>query len=239
MVSAILADVPSAHPADSAGQFAPVLARYTADDVSGGLEKAPEVARLADVVTQARRDYQACRYSELIKYLPALLARLHSACTTLDGESRLRAYALAADAHHVAAGLLLKLDDGGLAYLAADRSMQAAQASGDPVTVGASARIITHTLMNGGHLDAAISTASTHAQALDHEISAHTRTLCPSTDRYYYVARSPPLSTRGAAPHWSCWARPTTRGSASAWTVTSAGPHSGQPTRGCTASTSP
>ncbi len=174
MVSAILADMPPAHPADSAGQFAPILARYTADDAPSAGEKTPDVTRLTDAVTQARRDYQACRYSGLIKYLPALLAQLHTASMTLDGESRLRAYALAADAHHVAAGLLLKLDDGGLAYLAADRSMQAAQASGDPLTVGASARIITHTLMNGGHLDAAISTASTHAQLLDREISAHT-----------------------------------------------------------------
>jgi hypothetical protein len=74
----------------------------------------------------------------------------------------------------VAAGLLLKLDDQGLAYLAADRSMHAAQASQDPVTVGASARIITHTLMNGRHLGAAIVTASTHAALLDCDIGTHT-----------------------------------------------------------------
>ena len=69
---------------------------------------------------------------------------------------------------------MLKLDDQGLAYLAADRSMRAAQASENPVTVGASARIITHTLMNGRHLGAAISTASTQAVRLDRGVSAHT-----------------------------------------------------------------
>jgi hypothetical protein len=99
---------------------------------------------------------------------------LHEACLALNGEARLRAHALSADAHHVAAGLLLKLDDQGLAYLAADRSMRAAQASEDPVTVGASARIITHTLMNGHHLAAAISTASSHAAQLDRQIGSRT-----------------------------------------------------------------
>ncbi len=75
--------------------------------------------------------------------------------------------------HHVAAGLLLKLDDRGLAAVAADRSMRAALASQDPVTIGASARIVTHTLMDSGHFAAAIATASSHAQRLDHDIAAH------------------------------------------------------------------
>jgi hypothetical protein len=52
--------------------------------------------------------------------------------------------------------------------------MRAAQASEDPVTVGASARIITHTLMKGHHLAAAIFTASTHAIRLDRAIGDHT-----------------------------------------------------------------
>jgi hypothetical protein len=46
--------------------------------------------------------------------------------------------------------------------------------SGDPVTVGASARIITHTLMAGGHLGAAIDTASSQAERLDRDVPAHT-----------------------------------------------------------------
>ena len=52
--------------------------------------------------------------------------------------------------------------------------MRAAETSGDPVTVAASARIITHTLMSGGHLGTAITTASNQAARLDHDIEAHT-----------------------------------------------------------------
>jgi hypothetical protein len=79
---------------------------------------------------------------------------------------------LCADAYHVAAGLLLKLGDQGLAYLAADRSMRAAQASEDPVMIGASARIITHALIGGRHLKAAVSTASTNAQRLERDAAS-------------------------------------------------------------------
>lgn len=156
------------------GPLALTLAGYTADT---GLEQTgppSDLAELTAAVNNTRRQYQACRYSELISHLPRLLALLQAACLSLDGEARSRAFGLSADAHHVAAGLLLKLDDQGLAYLAADRSMRAAQSSEDPVTVGASARIITHALMRGGHLAAAISTASSHAARLDRGVSAHT-----------------------------------------------------------------
>jgi hypothetical protein len=125
-------------------------------------------------VDNARQQYQDCRYSELTRTLPALLARLHGACLALTGDEQSHAFALSADAHHVAAGLLLKLGDQGLAYLAADRSMRAAETSGDSVTIGASARIITHTLMDGRHLAAAVDTASSQAQRLDHGMPAPT-----------------------------------------------------------------
>jgi transcriptional regulator with XRE-family HTH domain len=172
LFSAMLAGNSRSGPLIDAGPFAPVLAGHLADATP--VDAAPDLAALTAAVDRTRSQYQACHYTELIKHLPGLLARLHEACQALDGEDRLRAHALSADAHHVAAGLLLKLDDQGLAYLAADRSMRAAQASEDPVTVGASARIITHTLMRGHHLGAAVATASTHAARLDHEIPAHT-----------------------------------------------------------------
>jgi transcriptional regulator with XRE-family HTH domain len=171
MLGAMFADPNPGKPSVDAEPLAPVLAAHTAP---AQLDALPDIAELTAAVNNARRQYQACRYSELINYLPSLLDRLHAACFALDGEARLRAYSLSADAHHVAAGLLLKLDDQGLAHLAADRSMRAAQTSEDPVTVGASARIITHTLMNGGHLPAAIDTASGQARQLDRDVSSHT-----------------------------------------------------------------
>ena len=153
--------------------FASVLAGHTAG-ITGEPPQSPDIRGLTAAVDDARHQYQECRYAELTRYLPALLTRLHAACLTLAGQDQSRAFTLSADAHHVAAGLLLKLDDQGLAYLAADRSMRAAETSGDPVTVAASARIITHTLMSGGHLGTAITTASSHAARLDRNIPVHT-----------------------------------------------------------------
>jgi len=135
----------------------------------------PDITVLAAVVGNARHQYQACQYAGLLRSLPVLFEQLDAACSALVGDARLRAHALAADAYHVAAGLLLKLDDRGLAQLAADRSIRAARASEDPVTVAASARIVAHALMSGGHLAAAVSTARNHAARLEQDVTRHGR----------------------------------------------------------------
>jgi hypothetical protein len=172
MISALLEPVPHRSATADVETLASVLTGLPAGPAS--VETAPDVAALAVAADDARCRYQACRYSDLIKLLPDLLGRLYVAALSLEGEDQLQAYALSADVYHVAAGLLLKLDDRGLAYLAADRSMQAAIASEDPVTIGASARIVTHALMSGGHLAAAVATASNHAARLDQQIGTHT-----------------------------------------------------------------
>jgi transcriptional regulator with XRE-family HTH domain len=127
----------------------------------------PDLAALDGQVAAAKRGYQACRYADVVRWMPGLLARLGGAATALDGDGRLRAHALSAEAHHVAASVLLKLGEHGLAPLAADRSMQAARASEDPLAAGCSARIVTHALMAGGHLGAAVATARSLAGRLD------------------------------------------------------------------------
>lgn len=137
-------------------------------------DRPPGIAALTAAVNSARRGYQMCQYGELIKHLPPLLAELNAASQSLDGDARRRASALSADAYHVTAGLLLKHDDHALACLAADHSMRAAQASQDPITVAASARVIVHVLTSTGHLPAAVSAASTHAARLDREVPGRT-----------------------------------------------------------------
>jgi hypothetical protein len=153
--------------------FAAVLTANSSDAAPGSPGAPPDIPALAAAVAQAKRNYQACRYSDVIKDLPALLTRLQAACSVLGGDARRQACTLSAEAHHVAASILLKVGDQGLGWLAADRSMQAARASHDPVTIGSSARIVTHAMMSGGHLGAATSTASSFAAGLDRDVSAH------------------------------------------------------------------
>jgi hypothetical protein len=129
----------------------------------------PDLTGLALSAARARKDYQACRYAELVSRLPRLLSQLDTTRRCLTGDDKLHACALSADAYHVAAGFLLKTGDPGLAHVATDRSMTAALASQDPLTVGASGRIVTHALMSSGHLTAAVTTAQNHAVRLDRE----------------------------------------------------------------------
>jgi len=140
-------------------------------DAASQQEPLGDISTLTDSANAARGHYQACRYARLAEDLPGLLRRLNAFCAILEGDARDRAHALAADAHHVAASLMLKHGDPGLASLAADRSMRAAIASGNPVAIASSARIITHALMNGGHHATAVATATSYASRLDRDLT--------------------------------------------------------------------
>ncbi|WP_433509927.1 helix-turn-helix domain-containing protein [Nonomuraea sp. CA-143628] len=134
----------------------------------------PELATLARAVSEAKQRYQACRYGDVVNMLPSLLRSLQVATATLDGDARSKAHGLAAEAYHVAASILLKQEDKGLAWLAAGRSVQTAHASGSPLMIGSSSRIITRALLHGGHREAAVSTASAAAQRMDAALLAPT-----------------------------------------------------------------
>lgn len=173
LASAVLADTTSGGWADAIESFATVLVSRTPDTAASGLGDLPDVPSLAAAVADVKRGYQACRYTAAAKRLPTLISRSQAACAMLDGQARLRAFTLSAEAHHVAASVLLKAGDQGLGWLAADRSMQAARASEDPVTLASSARIITHALMKGKHYKAATDTASTLAASFGRDMPAH------------------------------------------------------------------
>ncbi|MFG2091171.1 helix-turn-helix domain-containing protein [Spirillospora sp. NPDC048824] len=174
LFSAILADLPDdGAPLEGVEAFAAALAGYPtlSSDPSPAALSMP---RLTKAVAAAKRTYQDCQYSTVINSLPRLLADLRAACATHEGDTRLQAEALSAEAHHVAASILLKLDEEGLAWVAADRSMQAARNSQDLTIIGSSARIITHALMNDGHHGAATQTASTYAERIGRDTDQRT-----------------------------------------------------------------
>lgn len=175
LFGAVLASTGPGGPADAVEAFAAVLAGYSTDAAGEGPSAPPGLATLSAAVAHAKQDYQACQYTEVINSLPGLLTHVQAACAVLAGDRQAQAYTLSAEAHHVTASILLKLGDHGLAWLAADRSLQAARSSGDPLTVGSSARIITHALTSSGHRGAAATTASTFAQRLDRDMPADDR----------------------------------------------------------------
>jgi hypothetical protein len=170
-IDALLPAARSIRPDADAEQLALML---TTTQTAGAGPEPLDLRTLTFQVRRARRQYQACRYTELLSVLPGLLAQLNTACAAFSGDAWFSVHALSADAYHVTAGFLLKRGDLGLAHLATDRSMKAAVASHDPLAVGASARIVTHTLMNSGHLGAAVTTATDHSVRLSRDIPSPT-----------------------------------------------------------------
>lgn len=128
------------------------------------------IASLARGLAEMKRAYQACDYDTVVTDLPGLLDRMKAGVRYVAGDDRRGVAGLTAQAHHVAASVLLKLDNHGVASIAADRSMEAARQSEDPVMLGASARIVTHTLMRSGQMDAAHRYAAARADDLSSEL---------------------------------------------------------------------
>jgi transcriptional regulator with XRE-family HTH domain len=131
----------------------------------------PALSDLATGVAFAKRNYQACRYMVVLDALPGLLASVRLACDAVAGDELLRVQALAADAYQVTGSVMLKIGDVGLAAFAADRSVEAATRSQDPVVLAASVRLVTHSLMLGGHAQRAKEIASQAAERLAVDVS--------------------------------------------------------------------
>ncbi|MGC4781499.1 helix-turn-helix domain-containing protein [Micromonospora zamorensis] len=90
--------------------------------------------RLAREVRHAWMTLQHARYPRLVELLPTLVTEVHRA-HALNAE--VGRAAVVVEAYRVTAALLVKLDEGSLAWLAADRAMSAA--AGDPVLLACAA----------------------------------------------------------------------------------------------------
>ncbi len=116
-------------------------------------------AQAESLAKQCKALYQACKYQKALQLAPGLITGLGQLATSASGEEDRRVQRVLADTYHVIASIVLKLGDRVLAVLAAQRSLEAARATGEPVIVACSARAMTHALMNAGHADRAISVA--------------------------------------------------------------------------------
>ncbi|MFB8765974.1 helix-turn-helix domain-containing protein [Nocardiopsis alba] len=147
-------------------EIAAALTRYAGGRRSA-VRAATSLGELAKRTHAAKAGYQACHYTAVAKRLPELLRGLDDAVSGVEDDDLSRVHALRAEAYHVAASLLLKCEERGLSYLAADRSMRAAEASESPAVVGASARAFTRALMRERHYKAATELATSTAERVD------------------------------------------------------------------------
>ncbi|MFB7370332.1 helix-turn-helix domain-containing protein [Streptomyces sp. NPDC056222] len=118
----------------------------------------PTPAPAAVRVEQAWNDYQGGRLGSVIAALPALLQaaqELEDRAARRD-EDRHDCWAVSARTHHLAATTLAKIGESDISWLAAERAMQAADASDDPLVLASAARSGTHALLANGRYEAAM-----------------------------------------------------------------------------------
>jgi transcriptional regulator with XRE-family HTH domain len=126
------------------------------DVLYGRADAAPvSLVALRAAINWARNDFREARYERLPGALPGLVA---SAQATREhagvGESA-AASELLADAYIVAADFAVKINDDPLAWMTADRALQAAQAGNDPLILADARRAVATAMRRAGHPDRA------------------------------------------------------------------------------------
>jgi transcriptional regulator with XRE-family HTH domain len=95
--------------------------------------------------------YQASRFGYVTAVLPRLLTGAHAAVReAADDEGRREADRMLALAYHAAAATLGKVGEGELAWIASDRGLAAAEASGDQTIVASLLRSVAHSMLSNG-----------------------------------------------------------------------------------------
>ncbi|MEU0123594.1 XRE family transcriptional regulator [Streptomyces albidoflavus] len=143
-------------------------AEGTVEDTLFRLPSAPPVplARLTQEIMKARADFRAAHYTVLGQSLARLLAAATATRDAATGHERERANIALARGYVLAAELALKQHDDS-AWVAADRALTAARASGHPVPIGESSRVLAITMRRPGRIPAAVQFLGHEAKNLD------------------------------------------------------------------------
>jgi len=125
------------------------------DPVAGILEPAAgdEPRALAALQADVAHTWgllHTCRYAALAAILPGLLAEFQSATQAFEADDRVAAFRLLAELYHVISGLMKKLGEADLSWVAAERAIAAAERADDPLLTIAGAWHLTGVLLGSG-----------------------------------------------------------------------------------------
>lgn len=150
-------------PTDAAG-----MASTIEDVVFGKVSAAPLPGnQLTAQIAAANADFRACRYNQLARRLPLLIAQATASRDHAPTGNAERASQRLAQAYGAATQLLIKLHDDGMATSTADRAVQAARASADPLTIAEATRLAATVLRRTRHRDGAQRLVLQAAEQLD------------------------------------------------------------------------
>lgn len=123
--------------------------------------------RARGLVEHGWDDYQGGRIGRVITVLPELLKLSQQLEDEAPSSSPSRPHwTVSARAHHLAATTLSKIGEVDLAWIAAERAMQAADQADDPLVLASAARAGTHALLAVGRYDDALALGSRAASWL-------------------------------------------------------------------------
>lgn len=112
---------------------------------------------VAQWAEDAWSDYQGGRIGKVVAVLPRLITTAQQMeAAGGDGADKRRCAAVSARIHHLAATTLSKVGEADLAWIAAERAMQAADIADDPLVLASAARSGTHALLAVGRFDDAM-----------------------------------------------------------------------------------
>lgn len=135
----------------------------------------PSPLPAAQRVESAWGDFQDGRLSRVIAALPQLIttaAQLEDA-QGATAANRRAGWAVSARTHHLVATALAKIGESDLAWIAAERAMQAADEADDPLVLASAARSGTHALLAVGRYNEALDLGRTAASWLRARMSAN------------------------------------------------------------------
>jgi transcriptional regulator with XRE-family HTH domain len=149
----------------SASQIEQAMTSYTGLDKrisNPATRKKPDLRNLQHRIRAAHRLYQAARYEEAGRLLPAIIAETETASRAADpadrGLCRQRT-----NVYDTTAALLSRVGERGLAWVAADRAISAAEQSGQPLMVALGAYRMAYILTSRKRPDDALGLATAAA----------------------------------------------------------------------------
>ncbi len=174
---------PDAEPIEPAAQEAPVvndldtvrltLTGHPALDSLFDNESVPiqvDVKRLREHVQKAWMFAHGSRYAELSRELSDLLPRLENAVRHTNKKQSAEVHDLRASAYQAAAAAFARQDEPDAAWVAADRAIAAAEASGDPLQVIAGLFRMAHAFMRLARFDQAERTVGSAIETLQRRV---------------------------------------------------------------------
>lgn len=143
----------------------------TAAAIGGRSGAERDTAHLRAMARAAYRDYQATRYENTGRMLPALIRDVEALSHAAGGD-RPDACGVRALVYDTTAALLHRVGQPALAWAAADRAISAAEQSGKPVLTAAAAWRLAHVINGGKHPQQALELAMATAAALERVMRA-------------------------------------------------------------------